>query len=171
MPNKPAANDKSRLRDRIASIFRSFPEVRLAYQFGSRVSGQTGPMSDYDFGVYLRNDQKLQDIQTRISHELCKLLNSADIDLIVMNSAQTELNYAIVSSGELIYQETLAEKVNFEARILSLYGDYLPVLRMQRRELLEGNRHEARVQRYREAFGRVGRSLGQAGTASGENAF
>ncbi|PIT98570.1 MAG: hypothetical protein COT71_00125 [Candidatus Andersenbacteria bacterium CG10_big_fil_rev_8_21_14_0_10_54_11] len=44
--------DRSKL-EQCADIFRQYPEVKLAYAFGSQTDGTAGPMSDYDFAVYL----------------------------------------------------------------------------------------------------------------------
>ena len=34
-------------------VFGANPGVKLAYFFGSRATGDSGPMSDYDFAVHL----------------------------------------------------------------------------------------------------------------------
>jgi len=69
------------------------------------------------------------------------------------------LAYAVIAQGRLIYQQSVAERVEFEAKVLSLYGDYLPILRRQRQEILEGGRDEAGVRRCREALRRTERTL------------
>jgi hypothetical protein len=49
--------------------------------------------------------------------------------------------------------------VEYEALTLSLYGDYLPVLRNQRKAILEESNNEAGIQRYRAALGKTHRLL------------
>ena len=41
------------LNKKYLPVFKSIPEVKLAYFFGSRATGDDGPASDYDFAVYL----------------------------------------------------------------------------------------------------------------------
>lgn len=55
----------------------------------------------------------------------------------------------------------MTTKVEFEAKILSQYGDYLPVLAKQKEEILEVSYGTAGVQRYREALGQTERMLKQ----------
>ena len=47
----------------LTSIFKSYPEIKLVYFFGSRAKGLEGPMSDYDFAVYFdeKNKKKMFD--------------------------------------------------------------------------------------------------------------
>jgi len=53
----------------------------------------------------------------------------------------------------------VAVRVEFEATTLSRYGDFLPVLRRQRKEILEEQYDETGIQRYRTALGETQRLL------------
>jgi hypothetical protein len=53
----------------------------------------------------------------------------------------------------------LTVRVEFEASTLSRHGDYLPILRRQRKEILEERNYEAGIQRYRTALGQTQRLL------------
>ncbi|MBI2633622.1 MAG: nucleotidyltransferase domain-containing protein [Parcubacteria group bacterium] len=35
------------------AIFAEFPQIKLVYFFGSKARGNDGPLSDYDFALYL----------------------------------------------------------------------------------------------------------------------
>jgi len=39
--------------NKLIAIFKGYSEVKLVYLFGSRASGKTGPLSDYDFAIYI----------------------------------------------------------------------------------------------------------------------
>lgn len=39
--------------DLAVPVFAQTPAVKLAYFFGSRATGESGPLADYDFAVYL----------------------------------------------------------------------------------------------------------------------
>ena len=158
----------------LAALFASVPEVTLSYLFGSRARGSAGPRSDYDFGVLLRWSPDILarrgELRARLAHELVGALGVSEdmVDLVILNRAPVELAYAIVAEGNIVYEHDIASRVEYEAYILGRYGDYLPVLRSQRREILEGGSYEARAERYRETLGRTRRALGEARTARRE---
>jgi predicted nucleotidyltransferase len=153
--------ENQEMLDALAAILPDLDGVLLVYLFGSQNTGLTGPMSDYDFGVLVDPSMDGPKIQARIAHELAKALKSDRVDAVLLNSAPIELAYAIVAQGRPIYQRNLLTKVEYEARIMGLYGDYLPVLRAQRDDILRGDEHAHRVHRYREALGRAEHTLDQ----------
>jgi len=83
----------------------------------------------------------------------------------MLNRAAVELAFAVISRGKLLYQRNDAERIEYEAKVMGLYFDYLPVLRSQRDDILKGGEYEARIHRYREAFGRTARTLGEIRTS------
>lgn len=87
-----------------------------------------------------------------------------------VNEVPVELSYCVIAQGRRIYQQSVAVRVEFEARVLGLYGDYLPVLRRQRQEILEGGQHAAGVRRNREALRRTERTLAEIRGTPGETA-
>ena len=141
-----------------------FPEIRLAYLFGSRVDGNLGPLSDYDFGVFCARTADQAEVRARLYHRLVNELGTEAVDTVILNNAPIELAFSIVSNGHILYERDVKTRVDYEARIMALYFDYLPILRAVRREILEGTDHATRIQRYREAFGRTERTLGQIRT-------
>ena len=149
----------------LAGVFRSRPEVRLVYLFGSRVANTVGPLSDYDFGILFERGKYNADTGAEVAHALSKALNTDRVDVVPLNRAPIELAYSVIFQGELIYELDRATRVEYEARILGLYGDYLPVLREQRRDIVQGGVDDTRVQRYREAFRRTERTLDEIAAA------
>jgi predicted nucleotidyltransferase len=134
-------------------------EILLAYLFGSQADGTAGPQSDYYIALLVR--QPSLALQARLAHEIGIILGTDRVDVVLLNRAPVELAYAVIVQGQLLYQRSVAERVEFEAKVLSLYADYLPILRRQREEILEDAGKEARVQRYREALGRTERTLAE----------
>jgi len=94
-------------------------------------------------------------------------LRTDRIDVVHLNEAPIELAYAIIARGALLMRRDLATQVEAEAYILGRYGDYLPILRAQRRDILKGDDYEKRVRRYREALGRTRRTLSEIASANG----
>jgi len=137
-------------------------QFTLAYLFGSLVKGKEGPLSDVDIAVCFKRE-KIPEERYDLAFQIKQLLGVDDVDLIVLNRAPIELKYRVIRDGRLIFFESVETKVEFEAEVLSQYGDYLPVLERQRGEILEGSYGAAGVQRYRKAFGQTERMLKQIG--------
>ena len=155
--------DIQSLQRRIEAIVNAQTQVRLVYLFGSQVGGEIGPLSDIDLGVLLARDAPVARIRAQLTHLFSVALGGNPVDLIILNQAPIELAYAVIAQGKILYQHDRAERVEYEADVMSRYGDYLPFLRAQRQDILEGGGNARRVQRYREALGRTQRALGASG--------
>jgi predicted nucleotidyltransferase len=155
------------LQQKLADVLRHQSGVRLVYLFGSQVEGDTGPMSDYDFAVLVDPSVDGRRVVVTLAYELSRVLETADVEVVLLNRAPVELAYAIVAQGTLLVEQDAATRIEYEADVLSRYADYLPVLRAQREDILKGGEHVHRVQRYRAALGRTERSLGQIAASHG----
>jgi predicted nucleotidyltransferase len=144
----------------LEALVRAFPAIRLLYLFGSRASGMATLSSDYDLAVLLDDEEAGETLCTRLGHELAVQLTTERLDLLSLHRAPIELAYGVIAQGRVLYQRDLATRVEYEADVLSRYGDFLPILRAQRRAILAGGDHAARVQRHRAALGRTERTLG-----------
>ena len=115
--------------------------VSLIYLFGSQLTGTVGPMSDTDLGILVDRDIDGQAIRARFAHELSCILKTDRIDVVLLNQAPIELAYAIIAQGHVLYQRDLATRVEYEADVMSRYGDYLPVLRSFWDDILKEDQH------------------------------
>lgn len=138
--------------------------VRLAYLFGSRAVGRSALQSDYDIAVLFETEIDLRKVEV-LRHQVCVLLNTDRVDLIQLNRAPVELGYNVIAAGRLLFEASCAARVEFEARTLGLYFDYLPILRRQRTELLKEDNYETGIQRNRTALGKTEELLAQIGTS------
>ena len=159
--------EKQRLKKLCSFFAEASPRfgLVLVYLFGSQVGGHLGPLSDYDFGI-LFSRKPANKKKYLLAHLLGEVLGTGQVDLVALNQAPIELQYHIIATGCLLYEANPAERVEFEAQILSRYFDYLPILRGQRQEILgekEENR-EAGIQRYRKALTKTQRVLAQTRT-------
>ena len=136
------------------------PCIDLAYIFGSRADGKVGPISDYDIAV-LYAKLHAPYLRYELAHKLKKKLMTDRVDLLVLNDAPIELRYAAIASGIVVYEVNVKTRVEYEALTLSLYGDFLPVLRNQREDILKEGNDETGIQRYRAALGKTQRLLEQ----------
>jgi len=145
----------------LASFFEAGKEnIAIAYLFGSVARGRTGPLSDVDIAVLFRSEED-QGGRYELAFQLRQLLGVESLHLVAFNRSPIELKYQIIKEGKLLFSDSMTTKVEFEAKILSQYGDYVPVLARQRAEILEASYGTAGVQRYREALGQTERMLKQ----------
>jgi len=145
----------------LASFFEARKEsIAIAYLFGSMARGRAGPLSDVDIAVLFRNEEE-QGERYELAFQLRQLLGVESVHLVVLNRCPIELKYRIIKEGRLLFSDSMMTKVELEAKILSQYGDYLPILARQRTEILEASYGTAGVQRYREALGQTERMLKQ----------
>ena len=142
------------------SATKTKPRIDLAYIFGSRAAGEEGPISDFDIAV-LYSESHPSILRYDLAHELKTVLKTDRVDLVVLNKAPIELRYAVIASGIVAYETNVETRVEYEALTLSLYGDFLPVLRNQREDILKEGNDETGIQRYRAALGKTQRLLEQ----------
>ena len=153
--------NKHSLTMAVQSTCAARPEVRLAYLYGSQVEGSAGPGSDIDVGLLLADAGDDELTLAEVTHTLTLALPGEKLDVIPLHRAPIELAYKVIAQGECLYQCDNATRVEFEATVLTRYGDYLPVLRAMRADILQGDEDGRRVQRYREALRRTERTLGE----------
>ena len=161
------------LEQKLPKILTSYPSVALVYLFGSQATGSVGPMSDYDIGILVDPGARAgaadaDRIRVRLAHDLATTLCTDRFDVVLLNGAPIELQRAVIAQGKVLHQRDVATRVEYEAYVMSVYGDYLPVLRAQREEILRGDERGTRVQRYRAALGRTRRALGEITSAQGD---
>lgn len=141
---------------RLRAAVELFPDIQLAQLFGSRVTGDAGPLSDYDIAVLLDRTADGPAVRSQLAYESARRLDSDLVDVVLLSHAPIELAYAVITGGHVLYQRDLATRVEYEVDVLSRYGDYLPVLGAQRSALLGETGNDQRVQRYREALDELG---------------
>jgi len=118
-------SQKGKLRKFFLEIRNDMPGINLVYLFGSQVEGNTGPMSDFDHGVFLERNQDGPQIRFRLSIELAQIIRDERMDVVLLNRVPIELAYAVIADGEILYQKDDATRVDYEARVMGLYFDYL----------------------------------------------
>lgn len=114
----------------LCNIFRLYPEIKLVYLFGSRANGKVGPLSDYDFGIYLdeKDVKKRFNLRLELLGKITTKLKTDKVDLCIINDIDSpELKYNIIKDGMLIFEEE-PFKVLVEPKILNDYFDFHALL-------------------------------------------
>ena len=115
-----------RIESLLKNIFEGFEHLGLVYFFGSRATGDFGPLSDYDFGVYFTTKDKSEISRCRLLlfTEISRALKSDSIDIVVLNIAESpELKYSIIAEGVVIFERE-PFRVLIEPQILNEYFDF-----------------------------------------------
>lgn len=123
--------NKEKIIKNCHNVFSLYPQVKLAYFFGSKATGNDGPLSDYDFAIYLdeKNDGKIFDLKCQLQDKLGRLFKTNNIDIVILNSAASpEIKYEIIKNGTLLYEQE-PFKVLIEPRILNEYIDFTSMMR------------------------------------------
>lgn len=118
--------------EKVISAFQSHPEVKLAYFFGSRAKNEEGPMSDYDFAVYLDEKDKKKVFETKfvLMDEISRLIGTDKIDIVVLDITENpEIKFFIIKEGKLIFEREAHYRVLVEPRIMNEYFDFYSMLR------------------------------------------
>jgi len=121
---------KAEILNKVKDICDAHPEIKLAYFFGSQVSGNTGLLSDFDFAFYAdeKDRVKLFDLKINLMSKISLALGTDKIDVVILNLTESpELKYGIIKDGELIIAEE-PYKVLIEPRILHEYFDFHEIL-------------------------------------------
>ncbi len=110
-------------------------DVRLAYVFGSTVSGQTRASSDVDVAVLFEAEPGARDLDS-LTTDLQEVARHA-VDLVVLNTAPPLLIHQIIKTGRRVVCRAEGERVRFEARAAARYLDTAHLRRVQHRYLRE----------------------------------
>lgn len=115
---------------KIKAVFNKYPEIKLAYFFGSRAACTGGLSSDYDFAVYLhkKNGKKAFDCKIALITELSRILKTDRVDVVLLNSVQNPtLKFAVINDGKLVFERP-PYRILAEPLIMSEYFDFHDML-------------------------------------------
>jgi predicted nucleotidyltransferase len=109
-------------------------DVIAVYLYGSRARGTASPTSDVDLGVLLASappatlQNAARDLEGAVERAV-KLL----VDLVVLNSAPSDLVHRVLRDGVLLLDRDRAARIRFEVQSRNEYFDMEPVRRLYRR--------------------------------------
>lgn len=124
-------SEVEQLKKGLTPIFEAASRVAFVYLYGSHVNGKVGPMSDYDFAIFLDEPDavKRHDILFRLGAEMSKRLGTDALDLHSLNDIQApELKFHVIHDGVLLFERG-GLRLIIEPRILNEYFDFTYLLR------------------------------------------
>lgn len=110
--------------------------VAALYLFGSRAQGISGPLSDYDFAVLMkeqgqkRGGEVYNQLYEILSPMCPRTLKNDIIDIIFLRDTSLELRFHVIRYGKVLFDAQPLHRLRFEVETQLLYNDYRPILDM-----------------------------------------
>jgi hypothetical protein len=131
------------LEESIRDFLRRDGRITLAYLFGSRARGTSGPLSDFDVAVLLTPEASRERASGELVDGLVRLLKSERVDLILLDRAPIPLRYQIVRDGKLLFSDDEKARERLVTETVMRYLDFQPIrdraFRVARAAVLEGS--------------------------------
>ena len=100
------------------------PKVLFAYLFGGLAKGKLQPLSDVDIALYLAESISLPDIKLDILGNLINILQTDEIDLVVLNTAELPLVMNVLKSKKIIVDRDPFARHIFESLTMRKFFDF-----------------------------------------------
>ena len=100
------------------------PDVAFGYIFGSFARGKTGPLSDIDIAIYLKEPQQIPEKKMEILGDLIDLLQTDEIDLVIINAAPLPMRMKIIANRKIIADNDPFLRHRYESLTMREYFDF-----------------------------------------------
>jgi predicted nucleotidyltransferase len=121
--NKLPANIED-LIPKAVDYLRSRPDILFAYLFGSFGRGKPLPLSDVDITVYLKDLLNVKEKKMNILGALIDILQTDEIDLVVLNSASLPLRMRILEKKKVVVDREPSLRHHYESLTMREYFDF-----------------------------------------------
>lgn len=110
------------------------PEIELAYIFGSIAQERANVLSDIDIAIILDKEQINERLyrygyKAEILTDLIKLLKTDNVDLVILNEANSLLRHRVLYSGKLIYSKNEKKRIQFQVDAINRYNDFKQLIK------------------------------------------
>jgi predicted nucleotidyltransferase len=115
----------------LSSVFRNYADVQAVYLFGSAAEGQMRADSDIDLAVVPRSGS----CRERRLEMLADLTRAGfdRVDLVFLDTDDLVLKYEAVRQNFVVYQTPDFDRGAMYSKVVRMYLDFLPYLKIQRR--------------------------------------
>jgi len=103
---------------------RAEEDILFAYLFGSLAKRKAGPLSDVDIAVYCRENVSLPEKKLEILGNLVRILNTDEIDLVLLNKASLTLRMKILEHKKIVVDKTPLLRHRYESLTMREYFDF-----------------------------------------------
>jgi predicted nucleotidyltransferase len=109
---------------RAVNYLKLHPRVVFAYLFGGLAKGTLQPLSDVDIAVYLAESISLSDVKLDILGKLIEILQTDEIDLVVLNTAELPLSMNVLKNKKILVDKDPLTRHIFESLTMRKYFDF-----------------------------------------------
>ena len=102
----------------------SHPKIIFSYLFGSLAKGSPLPLSDVDIAVFLKQGVNIAENKLEILGELIDILQTDELDPVVLNTANLPLVMNILRNKKIIVDEDPFSRHVFESMMMRKYFDF-----------------------------------------------
>jgi len=106
------------------TYLQSVPDILFAYLFGSFGRGKQLPLSDVDIAVYLKEPTVVQEKKMEILGTLIDILQTDEVDLVVLNNAPLPLQRRILQSKKVVVDHEPFRRHHYESLTMREYFDF-----------------------------------------------
>lgn len=93
---------KKEILEKLKTYFEGRDEVVMAFLFGSRFKGNARAVSDWDIGVYLTSESRVDEQKIWLEVErIC----GAEVDLVILNRASPRVVWSIIRGEPLVIKD------------------------------------------------------------------
>lgn len=109
---------------KVTAYLQSNPQIIFAYLFGSLAKGKQQPLSDVDIAVYLKQSSNIVECKLSILGKLIDILQTDEMDLVVLNAANLPLVINVLKMKKLIVDKEPFTRHIFESLTMRKYFDF-----------------------------------------------
>ncbi len=106
------------------AFLQSRSEICFAYLFGSLVRGKPSPLSDVDIAIYLSENVDPYEKKLEILGKLIDLLETDEIDLVILNEAPLTIKMKILENKKVIVDNIPFLRHQYESLTMRKYFDF-----------------------------------------------
>ena len=106
------------------AYLQSKPDIIFAYLFGSFGRERPSPLSDLDVAIFLKEHADFQEKRMEILGGLINLLQTEEIDLVILNIAPLTLRMKILESKKVVVDQMPSLRHHFESLTAREYFDF-----------------------------------------------
>ena len=106
------------------TYLQSMPDILFAYLFGSFGKGKHFPLSDVDIAVYLKEPSDVPEKKMEILGTLIDILQTDEIDLVVLNRAALPLRMRILKNKKVVADREPFLRHHYESLTMREYFDF-----------------------------------------------
>lgn len=106
--------------------------VLVVYLFGSQAEERSHAISDLDLGVVLHpkhaNEENLNGLYQALYDLFTDVFTDRSVDIVFLQRAGLEIAVDAITHGQVLFETSTGERLEFEERLILLYADFRPLL-------------------------------------------